>query len=756
MCQSHAARRGRALLVLLALFGLIAGVIVYAKRGAGDADATAGRPEATSPRATAPPQPSLDEVPTDLRELCEWLQETDNPYFGREAHRRKERELAQAEASGDRMRHVFALQVVAQSHLIFGRNEEGAALLHEALELAAELDVEQRVAVRRQLAIAYLRAGETTHCINHHNPERCLFPIIAQGVWDETEPATRAIEQLELALAEDPDSAMARWLLNIAHMARGTYPQGVPAAALIDVQPNEPDLEVPLFADLGAELGLDHFDLAGGAILEDLDGDGFLDVVTTSLDPCGPLRYAHNEGDGTFADWTERAGLGDQLGGLNTAQGDANGDGRLDLFVFRGAWLGPIYGAQPNSLLIQRADGSFEDVSQASGVAAVRRPCATGAWQDYDRDGDLDIYVAGEVVASQLLRNEGDGTFVDVAVAADVLNERLSKGVAWGDFDEDGDADLYVSNLGGANRLYRNDGGDRFTDVAAAVGADLLDETGASLTFATWFFDYDNDGRLDLYASGFSASLDGFARDYVGQPCPAERLHLLRNVGGRFEPVAEETGLARVHLPMGANYGDIDNDGWLDIYLGTGKPGYEFLVPNALYKNVGGERFVDVTTQARVGHLQKGHGVAFGDVDNDGDQDLFAQMGGFYAADAFHNAFFVNRLASDNRWVTLCLRGADGNRFGVGARVRVDLRTPAGDTRSVHVLCGSGGSFGASSLQQEIGLGDAVAIERVEVRWPSTGASQVFEGLEPERFYELREGDPQPVPLERLRVDLGD
>ena len=696
-------------------------------------------------------------APRGLDELCAWLQAGDNPYFGVEAHARKERELAEAEAAEDPPAILFALKVLAQSHLTFGENAKAAEYLERALVLAESGgEVSELQNVRRQLAVAYLRSGETTHCLADHNPKRCLFPIVDEGVWEETEPADKAIEILDLCYRDDPQSSMVRWLLNVAHMARGTYPDGLPPEAVIDVSPNDPTLSVPHFRDVAKQLGLDVFDLAGGAVVEDLDGDGFLDVVTTTIDPCGQLRYHHNEGDGSFADWTERAGLVGQLGGLNLAQGDYDGDGRLDLFVFRGAWMGAVYGRQRNSLLRQREDGSFEDVSAEAGVADVAYPCATGAWQDYDLDGDLDIYVGGELFPGQLLRNEGDGTFTDVAMSAGVENKRLTKGVSWGDFDEDGDPDLYVSNLGGGNRLYRNDGNDTFVDVASEVGAELIDAGASGLTFASWFFDYDNDGDLDLYVGGFGTGLEGFARDYLDLDSGGEPLHLLENVGGRFESVAKELGLANVHLPMGANYGDIDNDGWLDIYLGTGKPGYEFLVPNALYKNVGGERFVDVTTQARVGHLQKGHGVAFGDVDNDGDQDLFAQMGGFYAADAFHNAFFVNRLASDNRWVTLCLRGADGNRFGVGARVRVDLRTPAGDTRSVHVLCGSGGSFGASSLQQEIGLGDAVAIERVEVRWPSTGASQVFEGLEPERFYELREGDPQPVPLERLRVDLGD
>ena len=708
------------------------------------------------------PAPVLDGPPTmpevrrrELDELCAWLNETDNPFFGRARLERRLRELAdlRAAAAGP-AELVAAIQSSAQAHLSLGENAEAVALLEESRELAATLgDVQLAENVLVMLAVAHLRSGETAHCVSDHNPERCLFPIEGDGVWTDHGPADRAIGCLDEALELHPGSERVRWLLNVAHMARGTYPDGLAPDARIDVPRPDPSLAVPAFADVAQALGVDVFDLAGGAVLDDVDGDGLLDMVSTSIDPCGQMRYFHNEGDGTFADWTERAGLLGQLGGLNLNQADYDGDGRLDLFVFRGAWLGLRFGQHRNSLLRQNEDGTFTDVSGPSGVADVARPCATGAWQDYDRDGDLDLYVGGEIAPSQLLRNEGDGTFTDVAEEAAVLNHRLTKGVAWGDYDEDGDPDLYVSNLGGANRLYRNDGEDRFTDVAAELGVSLHGDGYNGHTFACWFFDYDNDGDLDLFVCGFGTGLAGFAQDYLREPSPGEPLHVLRNDGGSFTPVAEELGLRRVHLPMGANYGDVDNDGWLDVYLGTGKPGYEYLVPNALYKNLGGERFVDVTSVARVGHLQKGHGVAFGDVDNDGDQDLMAQMGGFYPDDGFHNAFFENRGPTGG-WVTLVLRGRGANRFAVGARVRVDLVRPGGERRSVHALVGSGGSFGGSSLQQELGVGDAEAIEAVLVRWPASGEVQRVEGVAIGAFVEIREGEPEARVLSRPTFEL--
>ena len=236
--------------------------------------------------------------------------------------------------------------------------------------------------------------------------------------------------------------------------------------------------------------------------------------------------------------------------------------------------------------------------------------------------------------------------------------------------------------------------------------------------------------------------------DYLGLPTDADRGRLYRNQGdGTFEDVTRAAGLYKVVLAMGLNFGDLDNDGWLDFYAGTGTPELTTLVPNRMFRNDGRGAFQDVTTAGNFGHLQKGHAIAFGDVDNDGDQDVFEQMGGAYPADKAWSVLYENP-GHGNRWLVLELEGVRSNRRAVGARLKVALETETG-RRFLHRTVSSGGSFGGSPFRQEIGLGRAARVEWVEVTWPATGAVQKVVGLRPERHYRIREGAREAVELKR-------
>ena len=631
------------------------------------------------------------------------------------------------------------------------------------LEVALEADRmapgtdEQRLRLLTDLAVAHLRRARDDNCVAMHCPDACVFPFRESAYYVRTAGLDTAVKYLEEILDLVPTSVQAIYLLNVANMAAGRWPEAVPERYRFPSDSLESRYDIGQFANIAPRLGLSKFDLSGGAITEDFDGDGFMDILCSTWNPAGEMSYFHNQGDGSFREWGDEAGLAGQLGGLNMMPADYDNDGFVDVLVLRGAWMNKL-GQQRNSLLRNRGDGTFEDVTVAAGLAVPARPTQTAVWVDYDLDGDLDLYVGCESVRrgpmlifpNQLFRNRGDGSFEDVAASAGVLNGYYCKGVTAGDVDGDGWPDLYLSNLDGPNRLYRNRGDGSFEDIAPRVGVG-----DAGSTFPTWLFDYDNDGWLDIFTGGYyhDQGMRLVAADMLGmKPPPLGWCRLYRNDSrGGFRDVTEEVGLGHPHLAMGSNFGDLDNDGFLDFYLGTGNPLFSSIVPNVMYRNDAGQRFVDVTSSGGFGNLQKGHGVAFGDLDNDGDQDIYQQMGGAYLGDEFFNTFYLNP-GHGNRWLTIVLIGERSNRFGHGARVTIEVSDEEG-TRRIHRQVGSGGSFGGSSLQLEVGLGAAQKIQSLEVVWPVRDARpQRLTGVPMDSVIEIREGQDQVRVLERKQL----
>jgi len=639
-----------------------------------------------------------------------------------------------------------------------GRTEEALKML-QALESDARANDpagwrKSQAGARMLEVVAFLRMAEDQNCHLNNTRDACLAPIRGQGVHLRREGSTRAIQALTEILVGEPDNLRARWLLNIAHMTLGTYPAGVPARQRIPPSAFAAAFPLPRFDNVAREAGLDLYALSGGAILEDFDGDGRLDLMVSSIGFADQLRFFHNTGNGSFEDRTDLAGLTGEVGGLNLIQADYNNDGFVDVLVLRGGWLG-TQGRFPLSLLRNNGDGTFTDVTREAGLLRFA-PTQTATWLDYDGDGWLDLFVGNESTPGdehpcELYHNGGDGTFRNVAPQAGVAVVGFVKGVVSGDYDNDGRPDLYVSVFGGDNLLFHNDGpsgaagtagGWQFTNVAAAAGV-----TAPRASFGTFFFDYDNDGWLDLFVAGYGRKSAGglpvvedVAADYLGLPSDGETGRLYHNEGGTFRDVTKAANLSKVVPAMGLNFGDLDNDGWLDVYLGTGTPDLGMLVPNRMFRNAEGHAFQDVTSAGNFGHLQKGHAVCFGDVDNDGDEDVFEEMGGAFLADKARSTLYENP-GNDNGWLGLELEGVRSNRRAMGARIKVVVDGTAGP-RFLYRTVGSGGSFGASPLRQEIGLGPAPRVERVEVFWPVTGETQKIEGLEPRHRYHIREGTP--------------
>jgi hypothetical protein len=633
--------------------------------------------------------------------------------------------------------------------LYAGRSDEAILVFEGILATVAERRGEvPRPYVDRNrefLGISYLRLGEQENGVLDRTGGSFLFPMSPDARHMNERGARAAIAVYEAILRDDPSKMLSRWLLNLAYMTVGEHPDRVPEQWLIPVEAFESEYDIHRFPDVAPALGLDVVGHAGGSIMEDFDGDGYLDILASSRGLRDQIRYFRNNGDGSFTDRTVESGLQGLVSGLQIVQTDYDNDGFRDVLVLRGAWQLP---GSPNSLLRNNGDGTFDDVTEAAGLLD-EFPTQAAAWGDYDNDGWLDLFIGNETPPgarpnpSQLFHNNGDGTFTDVADDAGVAVVGIVKGVAWGDIDNDGRLDLYVSRMDQPNLLFHNDGDaagrPRFSEVGGEAGV-----REPMVSFPTWFFDYNNDGWQDIFVSGFETPPGDIAREYLGLPHGSELPRLYRNNGdGTFTDATKAAHVDKIMNMMGSNFGDLDNDGYQDFYAGTGTPDLRALMPNRVFRNAGGEYFQEVTTSGGFGRLDKGHAVAFGDVDNDGDQDIYAVMGGAYEGDISKNAFFANP-GHGNAWITLRLEGVATNRAAIGARIRVTVERDAG-SRDIYVTVTTGGSFGASSLQQEIGLGDATAIRQIAITWPTTGQTHVYQDVGMNQILHIREGAPAPV-----------
>ena len=632
----------------------------------------------------------------------------------------------QVAALSDPSQRAMGMFKLSEQYLYAGQTERATMTLTQLSQMLGNNITENYKPIFEFLALSYLRLGEQQNCIDKHNAESCIIPIQGKGVYDLPSGPENAIRIYEQILEKFPDDLDSRWLLNIAYMNLGKYPDGVPAKYRIPPSAFRAQGNIR-FQDVAIPLGVDMKGLAGSVCMDDFDNDGDLDLFTTSYGLNQQARYFENTGKDGFKDKTSEAGIGGIISGLNTIHADFDNDGDRDIFILRGGWLDG--GTHPNSLLRNNGNGTFRDVTIEAGLLSFH-PTQTAAWADYDGDGWLDLYIANESKRgktshpNELFHNNGDGTFTELAAQLNVNLEGFFKAAVWGDINNDQLPDLFLSNLVGPNQLLVNRGGEspetwKFESISEKAGI-----TNPIQSFPAWFFDYNNDGLDDVLVCGYQMDRQGraipeFIAEVLGTPSDSDVLRLYKNNGDEtFTDVHQTTGLHKVNLAMGCNFGDLDNDGWTDFYLGTGIPDLRGLIPNRMFRNNNGKNFEELTMNG-FGHLQKGHGVAFGDVDNDGDQDIYQVMGGAYEGDLANNILFENP-GSDGHWISIDLKGNDSNRDAIGARIAVTINTPSGK-RTVYARVNTGASFGSASLRQEIGLGNATSIESIEIIWPKPG-----------------------------------
>ena len=472
--------------------------------------------------------------------------------------------------------------------------------------------------------------------------------------------------------------------------------------------------------------------LGSGVGVLDYDRDGFQDIYfVDGADLPGaasgtPPRNAlyRNNGDGTFTDVTDASGVGDTGYGMGCAIGDVDNDGFQDIYVTN-------FG--PNVLYRNLGDGTFADVTETAGVGDARWG-ASCAFADIDGDGFLDLFVTNYVRYSVetdkvcenqgirsycdprlyegegdiLYRNNGDGSFTDATVAAGLSGaRRRGLAVVFGDYDGDGDADLYIANDADPNLLYENDGDGAFDEVGLLAGVGFSEDGETENGMGADFGDYDNDGDLDLVVTNFHGQTNT----------------LYRNEGdGLFMDVsyASRTGAASLsHLAWGAVFLDYDNDGRQDVFVANGHLHDRIAMldgtqtyeqRNLLYHNVGEGVFEEVGAAAGDGLAveKSSRGVAYIDYDNDGDLDLIV-------TNLADSPDLLRNDGAAGAWIRVELVGSNSSRDAIGARVRVD----AGAMSLVREMRGASGYLSQSEGRLHFGLGDSTRADRVEVRWPS-------------------------------------
>jgi enediyne biosynthesis protein E4 len=525
----------------------------------------------------------------------------------------------------------------------------------------------------------------------------------------------------------------------------------------------------PQFVDVTAAAGIDFVHVNGasgrryyletygsGAAFIDYDNDGYQDLYvvnsaplpgfTVDVPPINALY--HNNGDGTFADVSGQAGVGDRGYGMGVCAGDYDNDGHTDLYVTN-------FG--PNVLYHNSGDGTFEDVTAHAGVGDARVG-SSAAFADWDADGDLDLYVGnyakfsvetnkdcfqGETQvycdpaqydgdSGVFYRNHGDGTFADVTRQVGGYTEAGRQlGVVFGDYDNDGDVDLYVANDGMANFLFRNQGNGVFKEVGMVSGTALNEGGRPEAGMGTDFGDYDNDGDLDIVVCNFQW----------------ESCRLFENDGSGF--FSDATFGSQVGEPtlsvltFGTDFFDYDNDGDLDLYMANGHvndnaqvfdSAVSYPQRDQVFRNEGNGTFADVSDSSGPGLdlVMVGRGAAFGDYDNDGDIDVFVSNNNQ------RGVLLRNDGRGPTHWITLRMVGTVSNRDGIGARIKVT----AGDLVQMEEVRSGSSYLSQNDLRVHFGLGQRELIDRIEIRWPS-GIAQVLERVPADQFLVIEEPSRQ-------------
>lgn len=590
-------------------------------------------------------------------------------------------------------------------------------------------------------ATAELRFGELQNCILNHNAQSCIFPLSPAAIHKNKAGSEAALATLQELRKMDPANPMVRWLMNLTYMTLGRYPSGVPEEILMPLKLFRSEIPFPQFNDIAMNLGVARQMEEGGALAEDLNGDGNADILFTQRGPCNHVSYFQSDGKGGYEDKTKASGLFEITNASSAIQGDYDNDGTTDLYFPSGSWEAADFPFPSHGLLMKNlGSGKFQNVTEAAGLTQ-RVSAVAAAWFDYNNDGWLDLFVCNENNGPYLYENQKNGTFRNVIAQTGISNSNICKSVALGDVNGDGFLDLYLGNWAAPNKLYLNEGNGTFKEITSP---ELRNEPRFPLV--AWFFDANNDGHSDLFAGNFNGNVIQYAASLLkaGDSRHSSKL-FLNGADNHLRDSTEETSLSANSMSMSGGYGDLNNDGFDEIYQGGGGPALWAPGLSKMYLNQGGKKFVDVTEAGGFGSLQKTHGISFGDLNNDGYPELVVSRGGAFDSDRYITTVQENpgAAAFHNHWIQLRLEGTKSNRSAIGAKVEAIIKEQGVERRIYKTLI-PGSGYQTNPLLIQIGIGAATSIDSLKVRWPAPGGEQSFRNIRADRRYWLKEGDSSP------------
>lgn len=544
----------------------------------------------------------------------------------------------------------------------------------------------------------------------------------------------QAVESCVKSLFIDPNRERTRVWLWYSAEAMGGYPEDVPAEYRLEMKPGwEP--ATTQYEDIAAKIGLDKTSGGRGTAVFDYNNDGLLDVMIASA--YGGCCLYRNNGDGTFTDVSTRSGLDQCVNAFNVSAADYDNDGFVDVFVTRQGFY-----SGDSVLYHNNGDGTFTNVTEKAGVQSWG-PAFSASWVDYDCDGYLDLYICYNIggvfdhrVPNKLFHNNGDGTFTDVTQPAGLYNLYPSICAAWGDYNNDGYPDLFISSGLGRPQLFWNRGDGTFVDASLRAGF-----TQFKMGSVCFSCDYNNDGWLDIVQYAWCDHEDeifsiknGTAREGAPVACIYHN-----NRDGTFTMLDRDIGIDTSWGTMSGTFGDLNNDGNLDLILGNGSPRMERLVPMIVLENDGG-RYHNRTFTSGLPLIGKSHGVNCADLFGDGRLEIIVAAGGAYPGDLMTSSVYRPTKLPGN-YLNVRLAGTKSNRDAIGARISL----LAGGTRQMREIYG-GSNVGCLPCEQHFGLGSLIKADAIEIRWPS-GLVQRVENPPINDTIRVVEGVPGWIPI---------